>query len=247
MLRKKSSKHHKNINALSTIDFFLHIRADEYVFLQNLFCASAQFHFFEAFSEGQHCIPFLCHWCNMMYDVMLCEMMWWCYVMQNDIYAAIVEYTISLPLIFRLHRLFFGVSALAFRCKFCIPLGTSFELLCLLFRRYSRWLFALRLIFRRYLALHSLWNDFWAENLHCAPLGMTFCIFSKLTLHFVERLFVASEILVMWFLAARSLRNDFCASATFWTLWVCREDIFHLWQKRSYYKKMKMIRKLGFQ
>jgi hypothetical protein len=49
-----------------------------------------------------------------------------------------VEYTISLPLIFWLHRLFFGVSALTFRCKFCIPLGTSFELFRLLFRRYSR-------------------------------------------------------------------------------------------------------------
>jgi hypothetical protein len=34
---------------------------------------------------------------------------------------------------FRLHRLFFGVSALTFRCKFCIPLGTSFELLRLIF------------------------------------------------------------------------------------------------------------------
>jgi hypothetical protein len=43
---------------------------------------------------------------------------------------------VSLPLIFWLHRLFFGVSALTFRCKFCIPLGTSFELLRLLFRRY---------------------------------------------------------------------------------------------------------------
>jgi hypothetical protein len=43
---------------------------------------------------------------------------------------------VSLPFIFRLHRLFFGVSALTFRCKFCIPLGTSFELLRLLFRRY---------------------------------------------------------------------------------------------------------------
>jgi hypothetical protein len=57
MLRKKSSKRRKNINASSTIDFFLHIRADEAVFLQNLFCALAQFHIFEAFSEGQHCIP----------------------------------------------------------------------------------------------------------------------------------------------------------------------------------------------
>jgi hypothetical protein len=43
---------------------------------------------------------------------------------------------VSLPFIFRLHRLFFGVSALTFCCKFYIPLGTSFELLRLLFRRY---------------------------------------------------------------------------------------------------------------
>jgi hypothetical protein len=198
MLRKKSSNRGKNINASSTIDFFLHIRADEAVFLQNLFCALAQFHVFEAFSEGQHCIPFLCHWCNMIYDVMLCKMMWWCYAMQNDICA---EDTHSHPhsgihnlfaVYFSASPLIFGVSALTFRCKFCIPLGTSFELLRLLFRRYSRWLFALRLIFRRYLSLHSLWNDFWAENLHCAPLGTTFCSFGKLTLRSLEGLFVAS-------------------------------------------------------
>jgi hypothetical protein len=75
VLRKKSSKCRQNIDASSTIDFFLHIRADEAVFLQNLFCALAQFHFCEAFSEGQHCIPFLWHRCNMMYDVMLYKMM----------------------------------------------------------------------------------------------------------------------------------------------------------------------------
>jgi hypothetical protein len=61
MLREKSSNRRKNINASSTIDFFLLISAEEVVFLQNLFCALAQFHFFEAFSEDQHCIPFLCH------------------------------------------------------------------------------------------------------------------------------------------------------------------------------------------
>jgi hypothetical protein len=43
---------------------------------------------------------------------------------------------VSLSFIFRLHRLFFVASALTSRCKFCIPLGTSFELLRLLFRRY---------------------------------------------------------------------------------------------------------------
>jgi hypothetical protein len=156
------------------------------LFLQNLFCALAQFHFFEAFFEGQHCIPFLRHWCNMMYGVMLCKMM---FMPKTHTHTPIVEYTISLPLIFQLHRLFFGVSALTFRCKFCIPLGTSFELLRLLFRRYSHWIFALRHIFRRYLALHSFWNDFWAENLHCAPLGTTFCSFGKLMLHSLEWLF----------------------------------------------------------
>jgi hypothetical protein len=54
MLREKSSNRRKNFNASSTIDFFLHIIANEVVFRQ-------QFHFFEAFSEDQHCIPFLCH------------------------------------------------------------------------------------------------------------------------------------------------------------------------------------------
>jgi hypothetical protein len=44
---KKSSKRRKNINTFSTIDFFLHIRADEAVLVQNLFCALAQFHFFK--------------------------------------------------------------------------------------------------------------------------------------------------------------------------------------------------------
>jgi hypothetical protein len=57
MLRKKSSNHRKNINASSTIDFFLHIRADEAVFLQNLFCALAQFHFFEAFFRRSTLYP----------------------------------------------------------------------------------------------------------------------------------------------------------------------------------------------
>jgi hypothetical protein len=67
--------------------------------------------------------------------------------------------------------------------KLCIPLGTTFELLRLLFRRYKFCIplgttfELLRLIFRWYLALHSLWNDFWAENLRCAPLGTAFCSF----------------------------------------------------------------------
>jgi hypothetical protein len=60
------------------------------------------------------------------------------FVPKTHTHISIVEYTISLPFIFWLHRLFFGASALTFRCKFGIHLGTSFELLRLLFWWYSR-------------------------------------------------------------------------------------------------------------
>jgi hypothetical protein len=82
----------------------------------------------------------------------------------------------SSPFIFR-------CSPFIFQCKFYIPLGTTLELLRLLFRRYKFCIplgtsfELLRLIFRRYLALHSLRNDFLAENLCRAPLGTTFCSF----------------------------------------------------------------------
>jgi hypothetical protein len=59
VLRKKSSKRRQNINASSTIDFFLHIRADEAVFLQNLFCALAQFHFFRSILRRSTLYPLL--------------------------------------------------------------------------------------------------------------------------------------------------------------------------------------------
>jgi hypothetical protein len=164
--------------------------------------------------------------------MMLCYAKWY-FVPKTHTHIPILEYTISLPFIFRLHRLFFGVSVLTFRCKFCIPLGTSFELLRLLFRRYSRWLFVLRLIFRWYLALHSLWNDFWAENLHCAPLGTTFCSFDKLTLRSIEQLFVTSEIPEMYFLAARSLRNNFLCFGDFFGLRKSVEKIYFHYGKNE--------------
>jgi hypothetical protein len=55
---------------------------------------------------------------------------------------------------------------MSFESKLCITLGTTFELLHLLFRWYKFYIPSgttfelLRLIFRQYLALHSLWNDF---------------------------------------------------------------------------------------
>jgi hypothetical protein len=49
----------KNINSSSTTDFFLLIRADEAVFLQNLFCALAQFHFFRSILRRLTLYPLL--------------------------------------------------------------------------------------------------------------------------------------------------------------------------------------------
>jgi hypothetical protein len=83
----------------------------------------------------------------------------------------------------------------------------------LIFRRYfraspfisavfSRWLFALRLLFRRHLALHSLRNDFGAKNLLCAPLGTTFEASTKLLLHPIRNNFLKlrqfSSFVILW-------------------------------------------------
>ena len=85
-------------------------------------------------------------------------------------------------------------SAFIFRCK--PPLGASspftFSGIRVDFSRFAFYLGGISVDFSLY-ALHSLWNDFGAENLHCAPFGMTFCDFGKLTLRSLERLFVASK------------------------------------------------------
>jgi hypothetical protein len=244
----------KNINASSLIDFFLlpHQSWWSCISSKLILCLSP-ISLFRSIFQRSTLYPLLVS--LMQHDV-------WCYVMRNDVmmlcyakwcfrrrhtHIPIVKYTISLPFIFQLHRLFFGVSALSFRCKFCIPLGTSFELLRLLFQRYSRWLFVLCLILRRYLALHSLWNDFWAENLHCAPLGTTSCSFGKLTLCSLERLFVTSVKLVMWFLTPRSFKNNFGALATFLNFASLWRRYIILWQEQSCYRKLKTTKELGFQ
>jgi hypothetical protein len=53
-------------------------------------------------------------------------------------------------------------------------------------------------------ALHSLRNDFGAENLRCAPLGTTFCSFGKLTLRPLEWLFLVPKDLYRDFFIRRS-------------------------------------------
>jgi hypothetical protein len=71
-----------------------------------------------------------------------------------------------LPFIFRLHRLFFGVSALTFRCKFCIPFGTTFELQRLL-NFFAFYFGGIRVDFSRF-ALY--FGGIWL----CIPFGTTF-------------------------------------------------------------------------
>ena len=124
-----------------------------------------------------------------------------------------------------LFAVYFSALPLIFRCKFCIPLGTSFELFRLLFRRYSRWLFALRLIFWRYLALHSLRNDFWVENLRCAPLGTTFWSFSKLTLRSLRTTFCSFGETYTAIFSFGFLKEYLFVASAF--SWVCDEGIFH--------------------
>jgi hypothetical protein len=85
-------------------------------------------------------------------------------------------------------------SAFIFRCK--PPLGASspftFSGIRVDFSRFAFYLGGISVYFSLY-ALHSLWNDFGAENLHCAPFGTAFCDFGKLTLRSLERLLVASK------------------------------------------------------
>jgi hypothetical protein len=78
----------------------------------------------------------------------------------------------------------FRCSPFIFRCKFCIPLGTTLELLCLLFRRYKfciplgTTLELLRHLFRRYLRCAPLGMTFCSFVVLCIPLGTTFELFS---------------------------------------------------------------------
>ena len=84
------------------------------------------------------------------------------------------------------------------RYKLCIPLGTSLELLRLLLRRYQRWLFAvcsaflLERLWSRKLTLRSLRNDFlWLRQTYSAFLRTTFCCFEGFSI--VRRSFLLSQ------------------------------------------------------
>ena len=85
------------------------------------------------------------------------------------------------------------------RYKLCIPLGTSLELLRLLLRRYQRWLFAvcsaflLERLWSRKLTLRSLRNDFlWLHQTYSAFLRTTFCCFEEFSI--VRRSSLLSQV-----------------------------------------------------
>ena len=93
----------------------LHGISNEATLHLDLSCALARFSLFQNILRRPTLYPLLVPHAICCMMLMLCRMMWWCYVMQNDICAADTH-----PCN-RAHTLF--ISALTFRCK--PPLGAS--------------------------------------------------------------------------------------------------------------------------
>jgi hypothetical protein len=89
--------------------------SNEATLLLDLSCALARFSLFQNILRRSILYSLLVPHAICCMMLMLCKMMWWCYVMQNDICAA-DTYPCN-----RAHTLF--ISALTFRCK--PPLGAS--------------------------------------------------------------------------------------------------------------------------
>ena len=127
----------------------------------------------------QHDVWCLCHakWCD---DVMLCNMIFTpkththpCNKTHN-LFKSALTFRCKPPL-GASSPFTSAESAFIFRCK--PPLGASspftFSGIRVDFSRFAFYLGGISVDFSLY-ALHSLWNDFGAENLHCAPFGTTF-------------------------------------------------------------------------
>jgi hypothetical protein len=142
-----------------------------------------------------------CAICNMMYDayamrndaMMLCYVRW-CLLRRCTRIPATKHIIFYKPPLGASSPFTSAESAFIFRCK--PPLGASspftFSGIRVDFSRFAFYLGGISVDFSLY-ALHSLWNDFGAENLHCAPSGAAFCGFGKLTLRSLERLFCCFE------------------------------------------------------
>jgi hypothetical protein len=124
---RKSILYHKNLltylmkniqaswNILRSYKKVLCCISDEATLHLDLSCALARFSLFQNILRRPTLYPLLVPHAICCMMLMLCRMMWWCYVMQNDICA-----TDTYPCN-RAHTLF--ISALTFRCK--SPLGAS--------------------------------------------------------------------------------------------------------------------------
>jgi hypothetical protein len=124
---RKSSLYHKNLltslmkniqaswNILRSYKKVLCFLFNEATLRLGLSCALARFSLFQNILRRSTLYPLLVPHAICCMMLMLCKMMWWCYVMQNDVCAA-DTYPCN-----RAHTLF--ISALTFRCK--PPLGAS--------------------------------------------------------------------------------------------------------------------------
>jgi hypothetical protein len=84
--------------------------SNETTLLLNLSCALARFSLFQNILRRSILCPLLvlhAIWCMML---MLCKMMWWCYAMQNDIYAEDTHIPAIEHTIFLSQRWLFAVS-----------------------------------------------------------------------------------------------------------------------------------------
>jgi hypothetical protein len=128
-------------------------------------------------------------------------MMYDAYAMQNDVMMLCYEKKVFVPEL-RTHipaikYIIFFVSALTFRCKLCIPLGTSLELLRLLLSAESALTFRCKLCIPLGTSLELLRLLLSAELALtfrcklCIPLG-TSLEQKTYTAFFLERLFIAS-------------------------------------------------------
>jgi hypothetical protein len=97
------------------IEIFFCCLSNEATLLLDLSCTLVRFSLFQNILQRSILYPLLVPHAICCMMLMLCRMMWWCYVMQNDICA-----TDTYPCN-RAHTLF--ISALTFRCK--PPLGAS--------------------------------------------------------------------------------------------------------------------------
>jgi hypothetical protein len=135
-------------------------------------CDLARFSLFQIILPKIDTVSPSCAICNMMYDA---------YAMQNDVMMLcyVIDICSEDTHIYP-YNIF--VSTLSFRCKLCIPLGTTLELLHLLLRRYKLCiplgtsLELLRLLLRRYKLCIPLGTSL--ELLHLFSFGTRWCVLS---------------------------------------------------------------------